>query len=280
MREVLHRSVSVIGEIGSNHCQIYDKAVALVKGIKKAGADAVKVSMFTPDGLTLKTNHKRFTITKGKWKGSLWDLYQKTAMPYEWIPHLKALADHLGIKFIVSVYHPDTVDITEEMGIEIYKIASFEIDYDDLLIRVAKTGKPVIISTGGAKFDEVWKAFRFMTGPVALLHCVSAYPSMARHMNLRTILELGRYAQPGLSDHSRGLTVPIAASALGAEIIEKHIKLDDKGMDAEFSLDLRGFRAMINAVRIAKASVGHIKFGYKKTYHRRLVDDKFVRTVY
>jgi pseudaminic acid synthase len=258
----------VVAEMSANHHQDFGKAVEIVLAAKWAGADAVKVQMFTPE------IGSDDLIESGPWKGlTLRQLYEKAQMPYRWVPKLKAVAEELGLFFFTSVYDLDTVDVAFEMGIDTFKISSFELPYLPLIDKAAKTGKTVILSTGMAEFPEIWKAIRAArnhTKDIWLLHCVSDYPADPDKMNLRTIMDLSRYCkgQVGLSDHTKGIAVPVTAVGMGARMIEKHLKVDDLGLDAHFSLNPMEFREMVQAVRAAEASVGKVVYGGEKKYRR------------
>ena len=277
--------VLVVAEMSANHCQDFSVAVQIVLAAKWAGADAVKVQMFTPDAMTLNSTDPEFVIQDGLWAGkSLYELYSKACMPYEWVPKLKEVAEELGLFFFTSVYDMDTVDICEEMGMPAYKISSFEIPCLPLIEKAAKTGKTLIMSTGMAEYGEMWQALRTArnhTKDVWLLHCVSQYPADPKDMNLRTIMDLGRYCkgQAGLSDHSLGITVPVTAVGMGARMIEKHLKVNDMGLDAAFSLSPIQFKDMVDAVRIAEQSIGGVKYGGEKKYRRVEIDGKWLRKV-
>jgi sialic acid synthase SpsE len=267
--------VIVVAEMSANHCQRFDTAVQIVLAAHWAGADAVKVQMFTPDSMTLNSTDDEFIVKDGLWKGkSLYELYSAGCMPYEWVPKLKD----------TSVYDLDTVDVCEEMGMPAYKISSFEVPYLPLIEKAAKTGKTVIISTGMADYEEKWKALRTArnhTKDVWLLHCVSQYPAQPKDMNLRTIMELGRYCSGrcGLSDHTLGITIPVMSVGMGARMIEKHLKVNNNGLDAGFSLTPAEFSDMVSAVRVAEDSIGTCFHGGEKKYRRVERDGKWIRTV-
>lgn len=279
-------TTEIIAEMGASHQQSFAKAVAIIKVTKEIEADGIKVSMFTPDDMTLNEKGKQFDITKGPWAGyNLYELYRESCMPFDWIPQLKEVAESLDLKFIVSVYHPDTVDKAEKMGIETYKVASFELRYDKLLKRLAQTKKPVILSTGSATYKEIQRAVRlFKTADVdlTLLKCTSSYPAEHEDMNLRTIPALahGFKVKVGLSDHSLGIVAPVIAVSLGATMIEKHISLDEDGLDSDFAVLPDRFNRMVKTIRAAEASLGEVTYGGKKSYHRRMVNGRMVRTVW
>lgn len=260
----------VIAELSANHGQDFDQAVRLVRAAHTAGADAVKLQTYTPDTITLKSDRPEFRIGGGTlWDGrTLHDLYGEAFTPWEWQPKLKAVADDLGIALFSTPFDPTAVDFLEGMGVPAHKVASFELVDLPLVERVARTGKPVIMSTGMATLDEIGEAvaaFRSAGGTqLALLKCTSAYPAPPSEMNLRTIPDLAaRFGVPvGLSDHTLGIAVPVAAVALGACVVEKHLTLDRSvpGPDATFSLEPAEFRAMVEAVRVAEAALGEVRY--------------------
>jgi len=274
--------VVVVAEMSANHCQKFETAVEVILAAHWAGADAVKVQMFTPDVMA---DPNDAVLTTGPWAGhSLYELYSRACMPYEWVPKLKEIAEELGMFFFTSVYDCDTVDVCEEMGMPAYKISSFEILCLPLIEKAAKTGKTVIISTGMADYPEVWTALRTArshTKDVWLLHCVSQYPASPKDMNLRTLTDLGRYTQGrcGLSDHTLGITIPSVAVSMGARMIEKHIKVNNNGLDSSFSLTPTEFRDMITSVRIAEDSIGKCHYGGEKNYRRVERNGRWLRCV-
>jgi sialic acid synthase SpsE len=270
----------IIAEIGANHHQDFETAKALVRAAKGAGADAVKVQLFTPDQMTLDSDDERFQVKEGPWKGKLYDLYKKAAMPLEWTEKLQELATSLGLLFVASVYHPDMVG---KYDIPIYKIASFEINYKDLIKKVAKTKKPVIISTGMAEFSEIKSAVNTVKQyhkKLTLLRCVSQYPAELADMHLETIPALAHRfkTKVGLSDHTTGVIAPIVAATLGATVIEKHLTLDGEGLDKDFSIFPERFRVMVETVKGAMRSLGEVTYGGEKRFRREWIGGKFMRT--
>src|SRR5437870_3714194 len=261
----------VIAEMSANHNQNFDEAVRVLRAAKAAGADAVKLQTYTPDTMTLQSNAEHFQIGKGTiWEGrNLYDLYSEAYTPWEWQPKLKAIADDLGIDLFSTPFDFSSVDFLEEMRVPAYKVASFELVDIPLVKRIARTGKPMIMSTGMATLEEIEEAVAAAreagATQIALLKCTSAYPAAPDDMNLRTIPELAsRFGVPaGLSDHTLGIAVPVAAVALGACIVEKHITLSRalKGPDCEFSLEPQEFKAMVDEVRTAERALGKVQFG-------------------
>ncbi len=260
----------IIAELSANHRQDYAEAVKLVKAAKQAGADAVKLQTYTADTLTIQSDRPEFRIGGGTpWDGkTLYELYREACMPWEWQPELKKLAENLGIDLFSTPYDKTAVDFLEAMGVPAYKVASFEIVDTPLIEYIASKGKPMIISTGMATRSEIEEAVRAAhrggASQVALLKCTSAYPALPEEMNLRAIPRLARlFKVPvGLSDHTLGIAVPIAAVALGAGIIEKHFTLSRSiaSPDSAFSLEPEEFRAMVEAVRTAEKALGAARF--------------------
>lgn len=260
----------VIAEMSANHGHSLDKAIKLVRSAKESGADAIKLQTYTPDTLTIDCRRPEFLIGEGTlWEGrNLYDLYGEAYTPWEWQPKLKAEAEKLGMDCFSTPFDETAVDFLEQMDVPAHKIASFELVDTELLNKVAATRKPVIMSTGMATLAEIDEAVRTLRAggctQLALLKCTSAYPSLPEDMNLRTIPHLSEaFGVPaGLSDHTLGIAVPIAAVALGACIIEKHFTLSraDGGPDAAFSLEPAEFRAMVDAVRTAEKALGTVNY--------------------
>ncbi len=275
----------IVAELSGNHSGFFERALLLLTAAKWAGADAVKVQMFKPEQLTLRRQDAAFRVPHGLWKGrTLFDLYQRAATPYEWVPVLKQVAEQLGLLFFTSVYDPETVQIARDLGIDVLKIASYELDYTELLEAVAKSGAAVLMSTGNHDFPAIYRAketLRPARKRLWLLHCVSAYPTPPDQANLMTLLDLSRYVQGrvGLSDHSPGIAVPIASVGYGARIIEKHLKLDDHCLDAPFSLNAQQFAEMVQGVRAAEAARGQVAYGSPGVVIGKYLDGRWVRTI-
>ncbi|HSS98213.1 MAG TPA: pseudaminic acid synthase [Terriglobales bacterium] len=261
----------IVAEMSANHNQSYDQAVRLIHAAKECGVDAVKIQTYTADTMTVPSARQEFQIGGGTlWDGrNLHDLYKEAYTPWEWQPKLKEIAEDLDLHLFSSPFDTTAVDFLETMNVPAYKLASFELVDLELIEKMARTGKPLIISTGMATVEEINEALHVarQAGAVqiALLKCTSAYPSAPEEMNLRTIPELARrFDVPvGLSDHTMGIEVPVAAVALGACIIEKHLTLSraEKGPDSEFSLEPGEFKAMVQAVRVTERSLGKVHFG-------------------
>ncbi|MBK8476495.1 MAG: pseudaminic acid synthase [Opitutaceae bacterium] len=260
----------VIAEVSANHNGKLERALAIVRAAKAAGADAVKLQTYTADTITLKSDSPLFRHGGGGlWAHrDLYSLYQEAYTPWEWHAPLKALADELKLTLFSTPFDPTAVDFLEKLGVPAYKIASFELVDIPLIQKVARTGQPLILSTGMGTLEEIAEAvaaFRSAGGTqLALLKCTSAYPSPPEAMNLRTLRDLHtRFAVPaGLSDHSMGHTVAVAAVALGACVIEKHFTLDrgDPGLDSAFSMEPAEFKAMIAAIRTTEAALGNVSY--------------------
>ena len=265
------RPVYIVAEISANHRQKYEEAVRLVHAAKKAGADAVKLQTLTPDTITLRSDRPVFRVGGGTlWDGrTLYDLYEETYMPWEWQPRLKRVANGLGLDLFSSPFDPTAVSFLEKMGVPAFKVASFEIVDLPLIERMARTRKPLIISTGMATLAEIKDAVDTARSAgakrVALLKCNSGYPAPPEEMNLRTISDMQRrFRVPvGLSDHTLGIAAPIAAVALGACIIEKHFTLSRgvPGPDSAFSLEPLEFKAMVDGVRTVERALGRRRYG-------------------
>ena len=263
--------VYVIAEMSANHNQDFEKAVRIIEAAKDAGADAIKLQTYTPDTITMRSNKEQFRIEGGTlWDGrNLHQLYGEAYTPWEWQPRLKKVASDLGLDLFSSPFDETAVDFLEEMKVPAYKLASLELVDIPLIEKMARTGKPLIMSTGMATIEEIEEAVRAAqragATQIALLKCTSAYPAPAEEMNLRTIPELSRrFNVPvGLSDHTMGIAVPVAAVVLGACIIEKHLTLarSDPGPDSAFSLEPQEFKAMVEAVRVTEKALGEVRFG-------------------
>lgn len=263
--------VYIVAELSANHRQSFDEALRLVRAAKQAGADAVKLQTYLPDRITLDSLGPLFQIGAGQlWEGrTLYDLYEEAYMPWDWQPKLKKLAADLGVDLFSTPFDPTAVDFLEEMGVPAYKIASFEVVDIPLIQRVARTGKPLIISTGMATLGEIEEAVAAArgagAGEIVLLKCTSAYPAPPEEMNLRTIPHLAQAFQVpvGLSDHTLGIEVPVAAVALGACMIEKHFTLSRSagGPDSAFSLEPHEFKAMVEAIRTTEKALGEVRYG-------------------
>jgi pseudaminic acid synthase len=264
------RPVYVIAEVSANHHQDFEQAVKIIHAAKDAGADAVKLQTYTPDTMTIDSSRPEFRINGTIWEGrNLYELYGEAYTPWDWQPRLKKMANDLGLDLFSTPFDATAVDFLEQMSVPAHKLASFELTDLPLIEKMARTGKPLIMSTGMATLEEIDEAVRTArqagSRQIALLKCTSAYPASPEEMNLRTIPELSRrFDLPvGLSDHTMGVAAPVAAVALGACIIEKHLTLSrsEPGPDSVFSLEPREFKAMVEVVRVAEKALGEIHFG-------------------
>ncbi len=261
----------IMAELSANHNQDFEKAVKIVYAAKEAGANAIKLQTYTPDTITLACDREEFRVSGGTlWDGrTLHDLYAEAHMPWEWQPKLKQLAEQLGMECFSTAFDPIAVDFLEKMNVPAHKVASFEIVDLPLIQKMARTGKPLIISTGMASEEEIAEALQCArqagAKEIALLKCTSAYPAPAEEMNLRTIPEMARrFGVPvGLSDHTLGIVASVVAVALGACILEKHLTLSRSipGPDSAFSLEPQEFKSMVEAVRTAEKALGGVHFG-------------------
>lgn len=262
--------VYMIAELSANHNQDFEQAVKLIEAAKEAGADAVKLQTYTPDTITVNARNEYFQIQGTIWEGrNLYDLYGEAYTPWEWQPKLKEIANALGMDLFSSPFDASAVDFLEAMHVPAYKIASFENIDLPLLKCVARTGKPVIMSTGMATLAEIDEAMRTLrqagASQITLLKCTSAYPALPDEINLRVIPHLSEaFGVPvGLSDHTLGVSIPIAAVSLGACLIEKHFTLSRSvpGPDSAFSLEPHEFKAMVEAIRVTEQALGQVHYG-------------------
>lgn len=261
----------VVAEMSANHHRDFNQAAKIIEAAKEAGADAIKLQTYTPDTMTIRSDKEYFRISEGTlWGGrTLYDLYSEAYMSWDWQPKLKIVAEDIGIDLFSTAYDSSAVDLLEQMGVPVHKVASFEIVDIPLIDKMARTGKPLIISTGMASLGEIEEAVQAARNAgatqIALLKCTSAYPAPLEEMNLRTIPHLAEafHVPVGLSDHSLGIAVPPAAVSLGACIIEKHFTLsrDIPGPDTVFSLEPHEFGAMVEAIRAAEKALGTVRYG-------------------
>lgn len=266
-------SVFIIAEMSGNHNMSYDKAIEIIKEAKKAGANAIKLQTYTADTITIDCNNDLFmTQNDSLWSGmTLYELYKKAYTPWEWQEGLKKFAEEIGILCFSSPFDLTAVDFLENLNVPAYKIASFEITDIPLIRKVAKTGKPIIISTGIAELSDIELALKTCkeegNNNVILLKCTSAYPAPYNEMNIRVIPNMIDTFEciVGLSDHSIGSEVAVASVALGAKVVEKHLTINrcDGGPDAEFSMEPDEFALMVKQIRNVEKALG--KTTYKLT---------------
>jgi len=260
----------VVAEVSANHNQSYEHAVRIVRAAKQSGADAVKIQTYTPDTMTIDSDRKCFQIPGDSlWAGkTLYQLYGEAYTPWDWQPKLQEVAMSLSLDFFSTPFDATAVDFLERLNVPVYKIASFEIVDLPLLRKVAKTGKPVILSTGMASLSEIGEAVetlrQYGSGQIALLKCTSAYPAAPSEMNLRTISNLRSTFDvvAGLSDHTLGSDVALAAVALEAGIVEKHFTLSraDGGPDSSFSMEPDEFSQMVQGIRHVEQALGRVSY--------------------
>jgi pseudaminic acid synthase len=276
----------LIAEMSANHNGSIETAFKIIEAAKQAGADAVKLQTYRPDTITLNCDSEDFRIRGGLWDGrTLYDLYQEAHMPWEWHVPLFAYARELDITIFSSPFDSTAVDLLEDLNAPAYKIASFEAVDHALIKYVASTGKPMIISTGMANAEEIQQAIDAAREggcqELAILHCVSGYPSPAEDYNLRTIPDMiQRFGLvTGLSDHTLDNTTAITSVAMGASIIEKHFTLDRSGggPDDSFSLQPSELAVLCKDTKTAWAALGRVDYKIKSSEQGNV---KFRRSLY
>lgn len=279
-------SVFIVAELSANHNHDIQIAIDTIKAAKKAGADAIKLQTYTADTLTIDCDNEHFLIKDGLWKGrKLYDLYQEAYTPWEWHEELFRVAREEGLVCFSTPFDKTAVDLLEELNNPIYKIASFEIQDIPLIEYAASKGKPMIMSTGIAKLEDINLAVQTCresgNNDITLLKCTSAYPAPVEEANLATMVNMKDTfgVEVGLSDHTLGITLPVVATTLGAKVIEKHFILDKSigGPDASFSLDLNEFSAMVKAVREAEKAIGIVTYELSEKVSQNRI---FARSLY
>lgn len=267
----------VIAELSANHNGSLDRAFALVDAAAEAGCAAIKLQTLTPDGITLDYPYH----AKGLWAGrTLYELYTEVYTPWEWHPLIFERARRHNLDCISTPFDLTAVGFLDCIGVDAYKVASYEITWLALIEAIARRGRPVYISTGMATEAEVVEAYRTVRPygqSLTMLKCSSAYPALPEHLNLRTLFDMRDIvpgARLGFSDHTLGWTAAVTAVALGAEVIEKHLTLSrlDGGPDAAFSAEPHEMRALVAACRDAALAVGNVTYGPQDgedTYYRR-----------
>lgn len=266
----MNNSTYIVAELSANHGHKLENALASVHAAKAAGADAIKIQTYTADTITLDCDAEDFQVKSGTmWDGvTLYNLYKEAYTPWEWHKAIFDEAKRVGIDCFSTPFDKSAVDFLEELGNPIYKIASFEITDIPLIEYAASKHKPMVISTGIATPDDIQLALdackRVGNEDVTLLHCVSAYPAPMELVNLRTMMNMAeRYGvRVGLSDHTMGADVAIAAVALGAIMVEKHFILDRNigGPDAAFSMQQDEFAAMVQSIRNVEKALGAVAY--------------------
>ncbi|WP_104511425.1 pseudaminic acid synthase [Acinetobacter indicus] len=264
----------VIAELSANHNGRLETALKIIEEAKRCGADAIKLQTYSADTITLNSQNEEFMIRGGLWDGqSLYELYQKAQMPWEWHKPLFEHARALDITIFSSPFDRTAVDLLEDLNAPAYKIASFEAVDLPLIKYVASTGKPMIISTGMADKDEIGEAIQAAYDggckELVVLHCVSGYPAPAEDYNLLTMVDMAKsFNVPvGLSDHTLDNTTAIAAVTLGACVIEKHFTLDRNGggPDDSFSLEPKELQHLCQSAKTAWQALGRVDYGRKSS---------------
>lgn len=259
----------VIAELSANHLGQIDRALESIEVAANCGADAIKIQTYTADTITMDHDGPGFVIEGGLWDGrTLHDLYEEAHTPFEWHAPLFQKARDIGVPIFSTPFDPTAVDLLESLDAPAYKVASFEVTDLPLIARIARTGKPMIMSTGMANLAEIHDAVRTArengaTG-LAILHCLSSYPAPIDQADLKTVPHLGEAfnAVPGLSDHTPGTACAVAAIALGARVIEKHFTLSraDGGPDGAFSLEPDELKRLVEDCHNAYAALGHVRY--------------------
>lgn len=260
----------IVAEMSGNHNHDLNRALKILDAAKAAGADAVKLQTYRADTITIKHDSDEFRLQGGLWDGRyLFDLYEEAHTPWAWHAPIFAHARQIGLTVFSSPFDHTAVDFLEALGAPAYKIASPELVDLPLIRKVARTGKPLIMSSGAATLEEIKEAIQAARDAgakeIILLHCTAAYPAPPEEANLATLQELAKYFDVvvGLSDHTLGTTVATLAVGLGACLIEKHFTLAraDGGVDSTFSLEPAELAMLVQTTRIAQAAVGKPTFG-------------------
>lgn len=272
--------VFIVAEMSGNHGGDIKRAIEIVHAAKRAGADAIKLQTYTADTITLNCNTEDFRVPDGPWRDhqTLWSLYDKAHTPWDWHEKIFSEARNIGLEVFSSPFDETAVDFLEKLGASAYKIASPEITHIPLLERIAKTGKPVILSTGLGDLEDIEYAVltlrRAGVKELIILKCTSSYPAPPKESNLLTIPDMAsRFGVvAGLSDHSEGMVAPIVAVALGASLIEKHFTLDDSldTVDSFFSAGEIEFKNMVAAIRLAENSLGEVNYKISDSAYKNL----------
>lgn len=283
----MENKVFIIAELSANHNGSLETALKTVQEAAACGADAIKIQTYTADTITLDSDREDFVIKGGTlWDGKkLYELYQEAYTPWEWHAEIFRVAREEGLVCFSSPFDKTAVDFLETLGNPIYKIASFEITDIPLIEYTASQGKPMIISTGIAQFDDIKLAVdtckKVGNQDITLLKCTSSYPAPIEEANLVMIQQMAKdfKVKTGLSDHTPGITAPVVATALGACMIEKHFILDRSmgGPDAAFSLNIDEFSSMVAAVREAEKALGEASYILTK---KQMEGKQFARSLY
>jgi len=270
----------IVAEMSANHNRDIERAVKIIEAAKEAGADAVKLQTYTADTITINSEKEYFRLGESQWKKKyLYRLYDEAYTPWEWHSRLKEIVEGFGLDFFSTPFDSKAVDFLESINVPTYKVASFEIVDLPLLTKIAQTGKHVIMSTGMASFPEIEEAIqtlrKYGAPDIALLKCTSAYPAPPEEMNLRTIPHMAEaFGVPvGLSDHTTGSAVAVAAVALGACIVEKHLTLSrkDPGPDSSFSMEPHEFKQMVRDIRTVERALGTVSYELTESQKKNIV---------
>lgn len=278
----------IIAEMSGNHNQSLQKALSIIDAAADAGAHAVKIQTYTADTLTINASHGEFMITDptSLWNGrNLYELYQEAYTPWEWHQAIFDRAKQKGIICFSTPFDETAVDFLEQLNAPAYKIASFENNHLPLLKKVAQTGKPVIMSTGISTLADTEIAVKTLKengcDQLVLLKCTSTYPATAQNSNILTIPHLSQlfHCHAGLSDHTLGFGVAVAAVALGARVIEKHFTISrgEGGVDAAFSMEAQEFKMLVDESERAFLALGHIQYGIQEDEKKSVT---FKRSIY
>lgn len=266
----------IIAEMSANHGGNIDDAIELVHAAKRAGADAIKLQTYTADTITINSNKKDFLISKSSpWKNykNLWNLYNAAHTPWSWHEKIFNESRKLKMEVFSSPFDETAVDFLEKLNVNAYKVASPEITNIPLIEKIAKTGKPIIISSGLSNFNDIDYAIKiirnFNINEICVLKCTTSYPAPPEEANLLTIPDISSQFNvlSGLSDHTLGYSAPIASVVLGASIIEKHIKLDNSNStpDSFFSLNEFDFKKMVDEIKFTEKALGKISYDITKS---------------
>ena len=278
----------VIAEMSGNHTQSLERALEIVEAAAKSGAHAIKLQTYTPDTMTINASGGLFDINDAKslWSGrNLYELYKEAHTPWEWHQPIFEKAKSLGLIVFSTPFDESAVDFLETFNVPAYKIASFENTDWPLLIKVAKTGKPVIMSTGLAKLSDIDEAVNILRNngckDLILLKCTSTYPASPENTHLNTIPHLREMfkCHVGLSDHTMGIGAAVASVALGACVIEKHFTLnrEDGGVDSAFSIEPHELKSLVVESERAFLAMGEVYYGIQKDETKSL---RFKRSIY
>lgn len=276
----------IIAELSANHNGSKKVALDSIHAAKAAGADAIKIQTYTADTLTLNCDKPDFRLGKGLWEGeTFYSLYQKAYTPWEWHEEIFHVAKEEGLVCFSTPFDKTAVDLLESLGNPIYKIASFEITDIPLIQYIASKRKSVILSTGIAMEEDIHLALDTLRAggctDITLLKCTSAYPAPIEDANLMTIPDMKQRfgVKVGLSDHTEGYTVPMAAVALGAEVVEKHFIINRSigGPDSSFSMEADEFKLMVENIRKVESSLGCVSY---PTEPSKIKGREFCRSLY